>query len=914
MIDVTSRLVERLRAELDTEVDGEVLADPGTRAMYAADASNYRHVPVAVVRPRSVEAAMAAVGVAAELGVPITSRGAGTSIAGNACGEGLVVDFSRHLTKVLDVDPVARTAVVQPGVVPDVLNGIAAEHGLHFAPDPSTHSRCTIGGMIGNNACGAHSVAWGKTVDNVESLDVLLPDGTRFDAGPVAEAVLPVHHELRTLRDDVMAAVRTGFPRIPRRVSGYNLDQLLPENGFHVGRALVGSEGTCVTVLGATVKLVEVPQRRALVVLGFEDTYAAADQVVALLSLDVLAIEGVNEDIVSILRQRKPGTPGLRLLPEGRSWLFVETVDPDAVVAAMPGATGSVVVSDPVRMRELWRIREDGAGLATRMPDGAEAWSGWEDAAVPPERLGAYLRDFDALLGRHGRRGPTYGHYGDGCLHVRIDFDLRGPGYRKFLEEAADLVVSHGGSLSGEHGDGQARSELLPRMYSPEIMAAFGRFKAVFDPRGLMNPGRIVDPLPLDADLRVVVAPSRIPVRSELALHADQGSLAAATRRCVGVGKCLTTSGGVMCPSYRATREEKHSTRGRARLLFDMLNGSVIRDGWKSPEVREALDLCLSCKGCKRDCPVDVDMAAYKAEFLHQHYRGRLRPMSHYSMGFLPLWLALAPGLVNALGNNPLVKRLGGIDPRRRMPVVHSRSSFWLSHKDQVGHTGTDPVVLFTDTFTNYFDPHIGIDAVTVLEHLGFRVSLPRKRVCCGLTWMSTGQLGMARRLLKRTARIMDGSSTPVVGLEPSCTAFLKNDALELTNDPAVRRLAGRVRTFAEQVAPVMKPLGDTKAVMQPHCHQYAELGVDADRSVLRTAGVDTAVLDVGCCGLAGNFGFEAGHYDVSVAVANHALLPAVRATDATILADGFSCRTQIQQLSGKEPVHLATLLAGMIG
>jgi FAD/FMN-containing dehydrogenase/Fe-S oxidoreductase len=904
---MTSRLVERLRAE----VDGEVLADPGSRAMYAADASNYRHVPTAVVRPRTTDAAVAAVGVAAELGVAITSRGAGTSIAGNACGEGLVLDFSRHLAAVLDVDAAARTAVVQPGVVPDVLNGIAGRHGLRFAPDPSTHSRCTIGGMIGNNACGAHSVAWGKTVDNVESLDVLLADGTRFDAGPVATDVLPIHGRLRALRDDVMAAVRTGFPKIPRRVSGYNLDQLLPEHGFHVGRALVGSEGTCVTVLGATVKLVEEPTSRALVVLGFEDTYAAADQVVALLSLDVLAIEGVNEDIVAILRRRKPGTPGLRALPAGRSWLFVETVAPDAVVRAMPGATGSVVVTDPARMRELWRIREDGAGLLTRTADGAEAWSGWEDAAVPPARLGAYLRDFDRLLGRHGRRGPTYGHYGDGCLHVRIDFDLHGQGYRKFLEEAADLVVSHGGSLSGEHGDGQARSELLPRMYSPEIMAAFGRFKAIFDPRGLMNPGRVVDPLPLDADLRVVVAPARIPLRTRLSLHADAGSLPAATRRCVGVGKCLTSSGGVMCPSYRATREEKHSTRGRARLLFEMLNGSVIRSGWRSAEVRDALDLCLSCKGCKRDCPVDVDMATYKAEFLHQHYRRRLRPMSHYSMGFLPLWLAIAPGLVNALGDLRVVKRLGGIDPRRSMPGVANRSfrSWFTRHRPAPGQ----PVVLFSDTFTDHFDPQVGIDAVTVLEHLGFEVSLPRKRVCCGLTWMSTGQLGVAERVLKRTARIMDGTDTPVIGLEPSCTAFLRTDALELTDDPAVQRLAGRVRTFAEQVAPAMKPLGETKAVMQPHCHQYADLGVDADREVLRTAGVDATVLDAGCCGLAGNFGFEAGHYDVSVAVAEHALLPAVRATDATVLADGFSCRTQLRQLTDREPIHLATLLAGLI-
>jgi FAD/FMN-containing dehydrogenase/Fe-S oxidoreductase len=907
---MTSRLAQRLRAE----VDGEILDADGDRALYSADASNYRHVPLVVVRPRTVDAVVAAVGVAAELRVPITNRGAGTSIAGNACGPGLVLDFSRHLNAVLDIDPSARLATVRPGVVPDALNAAAARHGLHFAPDPSTHSRCTIGGMIGNNACGAHSVAWGKTVDNVSSLDVLMVDGTRFTAGPVDVDSLPVHRELRALRDNVADAVRAGFPQLPRRVSGYNLDQLLPEHGFHVGRALVGGEGTCVTLLGATVELVEVPARRALVVLGFADTYAAADQVLPLLSLDVLAVEGVNDELVDILRTRKPQTPGLAALPPGQSWLFVETSEPERVVAAMPGATGSVVVTDPVRMRELWRIREDGAGLATRTKAGLAAWSGWEDAAVPPERLGAYLREFDALLGRHGRRGPTYGHYGDGCLHVRIDFDLRGPGYRAFLEEAADLVVSHGGSLSGEHGDGQARSELLPRMYSPELMAAFGRFKRIFDPSGLMNPGRIVDPLPLDADLRVVVAPARLPIRAELALHADGGDFAAATRRCVGVGKCLNASGGVMCPSYRVTREEKHSTRGRARLLFEMMNGDVVRAGWRSTEVRDALDLCLSCKGCKRDCPVDVDMASYKAEFLHRHYRGRPRPASHYSMGFLPLWLALFPGLVRTFGDVPLVKRLGGIDPRRAMPALASRSfrSWWSRRGKSVAG---QPVVLFSDTFTDHFDPQVGIDAVTVLERLGFAVSLPRRRVCCGLTWMSTGQLGIARRVVKRTARIVAGD-LPVVGLEPSCTAFLRSDALELApDDPYVRRLASRTVTFAEQIAPSMSSWpsgGGSLALVQPHCHQYAELGVDADRAVLSAAGVEATVLDAGCCGLAGDFGFEQGHYDVSVACADRALIPAVQAAPATtsVLADGFSCRTQLRQLTSREPLHLASLLA----
>ncbi|GAA0642478.1 FAD-binding and (Fe-S)-binding domain-containing protein [Kutzneria viridogrisea] len=902
-------LISRLRAE----VDGDVLADATARAVYAADASNYRHVPQVVVCPRTPQAVVAAVGVAAELGVPITNRGAGTSIAGNSCGTGLVLDFSRHLNQVLNVDPERRLATVRPGVVLDTLNAEAGRHGLTFGPDPSTHSRCTLGGMIGNNACGAHSVAFGRTVDNVESLDVLLPDGTRFTAGTDES---PVHGALRELMSTSAEAVRAGFPRLTRRVSGYNLDQLLPENGFHLGRALVGSEGTCVTLLGATLRLVELPRERTLVVLGFPDAYAAADQVVALLSLDALAIEGINGELVDVVRMRKPHTPGLAALPVGQSWLFVETVSAEAahrVVAAMPGATGSVIVSDPARARALWRIREDGAGLVTRTADGAEAWSGWEDAAVPPERLGAYLREFDALLGRHGRRGPTYGHYGDGCLHVRIDFDLRGSGFRQFMEEAADLVVSHGGSLSGEHGDGQARSELLPRMYPPEVMAAFARFKSVFDPRGLMNPGRIVDPLPLDADLRVVIAPAKLPTRTSLALHADGGDLAAATRRCVGVGKCLAAGGGVMCPSYRVTRQEQHSTRGRARLLFEMLAGEVVPGGWRSREVRDALDLCLSCKGCKRDCPVDVDMAAYKAEFLHRHYRGRPRPASHYSMGWLPLWLAITPArLINAVRGSALVKRLGGIAPERTVPAVAPRSF----QAQVVNKAVSQGVVLFPDTFTNRFSPEVGADALAVLEHLGFAVTVPRQRVCCGLTWMSTGQLGTARRVLRRTARLLDGTD-PVVGLEPSCTAFLRNDALELLpEDPAVRRLARRTRTLAEQLAPTVDdwpaPSLPRKALMQPHCHQYAELGVDADRTVLAAAGVDAQVLDAGCCGLAGNFGFERGHYEVSVGAAELALAPAVRAAapDTAILADGFSCRTQLAHTTDRPGTHLATLLA----
>ncbi|ANZ43569.1 dimethylmenaquinone methyltransferase [Lentzea guizhouensis] len=856
-----------MRAFLDQlrrDVDGDVLDDPASRALYSADASNYRHVPRVVVRPRTTDAVIAAVGLAAEHRVPITSRGAGTSIAGNACGTGLVLDFSRYLNA---FEVSGDRAFAQPGAVLDKINAAAGPY--LFGPDPSTHSRCTIGGMIGNNACGAHSVKWGKTSENVANLDVLTVDGRRFDTTNAPELALPDHDP-------------AWFPQLTRRVSGYALDAPT------LTQQLVGTEGTCVVLLGAELELVRRPERRVLVVLGFADTYDAADQVTQIEG--ALAVEGIDEALVRSVRTRPD-------LPEGRSWLFVEVEDAPERIAKL--SRNSMIIHDPVQQRALWRIREDGAGLATRMPDGGEAWSGWEDAAVPPARLGRYLREFDQLLARYGRRGITYGHFGEGCLHVRIDFDLA-RGYREFLQDAADLVVSHGGSLSGEHGDGQARSELLSRMYPPAAIKAFEEFKHAFDPGNLLNPGRIVRPRKLDDDLRILVAPPRIPTRAEFASD---------TRRCVGVGKCLNTKGGVMCPSYRVTREEKHSTRGRAHLLFEMLNGDVIKKGWRSPEVAEALDLCLGCKGCKRDCPVDVDMASYKAEFLHEHYKRRLRPRSHYAMGWLPTWLKY--GLVTRF--TAKLGRFAGITRERELPTPTTPLVRQL-HPLGKG----EPVLLFPDTFTNFFEPGIGIDAANVLAHLGNRVELPSANVCCGLTWHSTGQLPKARRVVERTARALypwTSRGIPVIGLEPSCTAFLKVEAPKLSPIKEVRALAEATRTFAEHVAPRLPAIGGTReAVVQTHCHQYAELGFGPDRTAMAKAGLQSKIVE-GCCGLAGNFGFEQGHYDVSIACAEQDLLPAIRDNEnAIVLADGFSCRTQIRHTTDREPVHLATVLATRLG
>ncbi|MGE0297338.1 FAD-binding and (Fe-S)-binding domain-containing protein [Pseudonocardia sp.] len=927
-----ARDAAHLADDLRRAVGGEVAFDTATRAMWSADASNHRRVPLGVVAPRDAADVEAALAVCREHGAPVLPLGARTSIAGQSVNTAVALDFTRHMNRIVEIDPDARAARVQPGVVCDALRDAARPHGLTFGPDPSTHNRCTLGGMIGNNACGSHSVAWGKTVDNVEALDLLTYRGERVSTGDAGR----IGAELRALGERRAGAIRAGFPRLTRRVSGYNLDELLPGT-VDLARAMVGTEGTCATVVEATMTLVESPPARALAVLGFPDAYLAAEHAVTVREHSPLTIEGMDAGLIAALRAHRPGETSSRMLPDGGGWLYVETggaTRDEAEEAARKVAQdvgSSLVVSDPARMRALWRIREDGAGILTRSADGGEAWPGWEDAAVPPVRFADYLREFDALLRRHGRRGAYYGHFGDGCLHVRIDFDLLTragiANYRAFLEDAADLVVAHGGSLSGEHGDGAARAELLPRMYPPEVIAAFEEFKAIWDPDGRMNPDRVVRPAKLDEDLRVFVGLPTLPDTPVLAFAEDRGSFTRATRRCLGVAKCVTASGGVMCPSYRATGAEMHSTRGRARLLFEMASGEVITGGWRSPEVAEALDLCLSCKGCKRDCPVGVDMAAYKTEFLAQRYRRRLRPRQHYAMGALPRWLRLTRArplraVFNALARSPLAgvaKRLAGVDARRDIPTLAPTTFTGTGEgrsrrRRRSGARGR--LLLWPDTFTDHYDPSIAEDAVAVLEALGYIVELPPRTVCCGLTWTSSGQVGAARRVLSRSLRTVEpwlAAGVTVVGLEPSCTAALRADAAELLpDDPLVPVLRTHVRTFAEVLAGHLDELPSRpgqRAIVQIHCHQHADLGSEADRAVMTALGVEPEFVE-GCCGLAGNFGFE--HYDVSLACAEHALLPAVRSAgpDTEVVADGFSCRTQLRQAGTREPVHLATIAA----
>ncbi|WJV48001.1 FAD-binding and (Fe-S)-binding domain-containing protein [Streptomyces flavofungini] len=939
-----NELEQVLRRAVRGDVDFSVTG----RALNTMDASNYRRVPLGVVAPRDVADVAAALAACREHDVPVVARGGGTSIAGQATGTGVVLDFTRHMADILELDPEARTARVQPGLVLDTLRSATAAHGLTFGPDPSTHSRCTLGGMIGNNSCGSHSVAWGTTADNVRGLTVVTATDTTgaprvlergtWDGAPDG---------LRALVEGDLALLRTGFPDLPRRISGYALDSLLPEHGPDLPRFFCGSEGTLGILTEATVRLVEAPRARALAVLGYADESAAAEAAPGLLPYRPLTVEGMAADLV-----RDPGG-----LPKGGAWLFVETgggTPGEAGAAAEAVVRGAdcvdaVVVSDPARQRALWRVREDASGTATRMPDGTEAWPGWEDCAVPPARLGTYLRDFRALLAEHGLRGTPYGHFGDGCIHVRIDFDLlTDPGiarFRRFSEDLADLVVAHGGSLSGEHGDGQARAELLPKMYGTELVRLFERVKDLWDPAGLLNPDMLVRPAPLDTNLRFTPLP-RKPVDVAFGYPHDGGDFAAAVRRCVGVAKCRTTTaasgGGVMCPSFRATGEEEHSTRGRARLLHEMLAGEVVEDGWRSTEVRDALDLCLSCKGCRSDCPVGVDMATYKAEFLHHHYAGRRRPAAHYAMGRLPRWLravaatrtARVANLLAAVGPlAALAKRLGGIEPRRALPKV-APVTFrrWWRRRTRgggpAGRTGAPigpggsrgTVVLWPDTFTDHLSPAVARAAVRVLEAAGLTVVLPPDGVCCGLTYVSTGQLDQARAVQRRTLELMRpllADGVPLVVLEPSCAAALKTDLVELAapDEPGARELAASVVTFAqalEEYAPDWRPPRLDRAVVgQTHCHQHAVLGDAAERRLRAAAGLD-GELSGGCCGLAGNFGFEKGHYDVSTACAEEQLLPAVRQAPpgTEVLADGFSCRTQLDQLAGVRGRHLAEVLA----
>ncbi len=948
---------EALEARLRATVRGEVRFDATSRALYATDASNYRQVPIGLVLPRDTDDVIATIAACREFGAPVLSRGGGTSVAGQCCNVAVVLDFSKYMRGIVALDPQARRARVEPGIVLDALRDAAEEHELTFAPDPATHSRCTLGGMIGNNSCGVHALMGGKTVDNIEALDILLYDGTRMTVGKTSEAELAaiiaeggrrgeLYAGLKRLRDTYASLVRERFPDIPRRVSGYNLDELLPENGFHVARALVGSEGTCVTILEATCELKPSPQYRRLVALGFSDAYIAADHVPVVLEHKPIGLEGFDGHLVDCMLIKNLNVDDVQLLPAGRGFLLCEfgadsLEEADRMAAELMEASRHFIQPPTVALysageaARVWRVRESGLGASVFTPGMESGWEGWEDSAVPPASLGAYLRELFALIHSYGYQSPMYGHFGQGCVHLRISFDMKTEkgvlAYRQFIEEAADIVLKYGGSFSGEHGDGQARAALLPKMFGPKLMQAFAEFKALWDPLNRMNPGKLIDPIavydPIE-NLRMGAGYERAKVDTWFQFPGDQGSFAHATERCVGVGACRKVDAGTMCPSYMATREEKHSTRGRAHLLWEIMQGNVIGDGWRNAEVKEALDLCLSCKACKTECPVNVDMATWKAEFLAHFYAGKRHPLQHHAFGSMDRWAALAshaPWFANLPLRIPVMdsfaKSILHIAPQRNLPAFARRNFRDAFHRNRSRDAATGKaILLWPDTWNNYFHPQALDAAAKLLSASGHRVEVPRQHICCGRPLYDFGFLDEARRYLRR---ILDRFGPQIdagiafVMLEPSCASVLRDELVNFfPTDERALRLSRQTVMLSETLAQSgFEPpsMSGRRIVVQGHCHQKALMTMKDEMRLLRATGADVTLLDSGCCGMAGPFGFEADKYEVSQILAERVLLPAVRAAAPAdvLVANGFSCREQISQNSPRRAMHLAEVLAG---
>jgi len=963
---------DKLEQQLRAQIRGEVRFDASSKALYATDGSNYRQIPIGVVIPRDEADVIATVTICRNRNAPILSRGAGTSLAGQGCNFAVILDFSKYMSGMSAIDTVTRTVHVQPGIVLDRVRDAAEKFNLTFAPDPATHSRCTIGGMIGNNSCGVHALMGGKTVDNIHSLDLLLYDGTRLTVGPTTEAELDAHIQtggrigeiyatLKRIRDTYADQVRAKFPRIPRRVSGFNLDELLPENNFNVARALVGSEGTCAIILGATLQLVESPPCRTLVGVGFPDIFLAADNVPQILEHKPIGLEGVDGYLLDALRRKQKSVEDLKLLPPGDGFLIVEfgaATQPEAnakaraFVASLTSIpaqpTARIYTSDEAK--RIWHIRESGLGATAFIPGVGTGWEGWEDAAVDPAQLGSYLRAIRALMNEYNYSSAMYGHFGQGCVHMRLNFDLEtGPGilkFRQFMDRAADIALAHGGSLSGEHGDGQARGALLPKMFGEELMEAFRTFKRIFDPTNRMNPGKLIDAHQPHEDLRLGADYKPWQPQTHFAYAEDNGSFASANLRCVGVGACRKTDAGTMCPSFMATGEELHSTRGRAHMLWELMQGEVLPHQWKNKQVKESLDLCLSCKACKSECPVSVDMATYKAEFLAHHFEGESRPLGHYAFGRIDVFAHLAsfaPNLVNTINNAPvigaLIKKALHIHPQRTFPCFakpftpdRRLAQNPQRRKDRRANSSSStespllptpyslpPVFLWSDTFNNYFHPATMRAAHQVLTTAGFRVTLPTQHLCCGRPLYDFGMLDTAKKYLLKTLdaltpQLTDG--TPIVVLEPSCASVFRDELTNLLpNDPRAQKLRDQTFLLSEFLvkhAPHYQPPQiDEKIIVHGHCHHRATMGMHDEIALLRLTGANVELLDSGCCGMAGPFGFEKEKFDLSQKLGERVLLPAVRNnTKAIIVSDGFSCCEQITQNTTANPKHLAEVLA----
>lgn len=948
--------VQQLQAELRKAVTGEVRFDDGSRALYSTDASNYRQIPIGVVVPRTKKDIIAAVALCQQFKAPVLCRGGGTSLAGQCCNVAVVIDMSKYYNRIIELDPHRKIARVEPGLVLDTLRNEAEKYHLTFGPDPSTHNHCTLGGMIGNNSCGVHSVMAGKTSENVLELEILTYDGIVMKVGPTSDEEFiriikeggrkaEIYRKLKELQQKYSSLIEQKFPDIPRRVSGYNFPYLLEKKGFDIGKALVGSESTCVIVLEATLRLVYSPPARSLVVLGYPDVYSAGDHVTEILPFKPVGLEGMDDVLVSDMKKKHMHPQDVKLLPEGKGWLLVEfggetKAESDAHARKMMDYLKTKhhhpdmkLYDDPPVETHLWKVRKSGLGATARVPNEPDTWEGWEDSSVPPEKLGEYLRRLRDLLNKYDYGCALYGHFGQGCVHTRIDFDmLTHDGirkYRSFIHEAADLVLSLGGSLSGEHGDGQSRGELLPKMFGPQLMEAFREFKSIWDPEWRMNPGKVIEPYSAIQNLRLGPHYHPPPVETHFKFPGDdENSFAKATLRCVGVGECRKTEGGVMCPSYMVTKEEKHSTRGRARLLFEMLQKDVIgKNLWQDNAVKEALDLCLACKGCKGECPLKVDMATYKAEFLSHYYQDRLRPRSAYAFGLIYWWARLAshfPHVANFFTQTPgfsnIAKWIAGVAPKRKIPSFAPETfKRWFFRKDHSrGPKGK--VILWVDTFNNHFYPPIAKSAVYVLEHLGYTIEVPKASLCCGRPLYDFGMLDLAKQMLVHILTQMRQeieAGTPVIGLEPSCVSVFRDEMCNLfPSDVDAQRLKKQVFTLSEFISQRVKdypfPPLNKKALLHGHCHDKSVLGFKHEEEILKKLNMDLHVPDSGCCGMAGSFGFEHGErYEVSIKAGERVLLPAVRELPqgTLIIADGFSCREQIMQTTGRKVWHLAEIL-----
>jgi FAD/FMN-containing dehydrogenase/Fe-S oxidoreductase len=942
-----------LEAELRESVRGEVRFDTSTRAMYATDASNYRQVPIGLVIPKDAEDVERALAACRKFGAPIVSRGGGTSLAGETCNAAVVLDFSKYMNRIVAIDWNAKNARVQPGCVNDDLRNKAEERHLTFGPDPATHNRNTFGGMIGNNSCGMHAQMAGKTEENVEELDIVTYDGLRMRVGPTPDDELEriiaaggrrgeIYAKLRDLRDKYADQIRERFPNIPRRVSGFPLNELLPENGFNVARALVGTEGTCVTVVEATVRLVHSPPHRAIAIFGFPDLGAAADQVPFCDEHGPIALEGMSSSMFEYMRLKGESESGRAMFPKGEAWLICE-FGGDTKQEASYRARGLVealesrsnppsthLFDDHAQQELFWKFRDNALGATSKIPNQPDYYPGWEDSAVDPKRLGDYVRVFQAKLDEYGYKGSLYGHFGQACVHISINFDLfTAPGiekYRKFVTEMAHICVAHGGSLSGEHGDGQARGELLPIMYGEELVEAFWEFKSIWDPQHKMNPGKVVHPYKLDQNLRWGTQYEPWEPKTHFKFEDDHGSFAFAANRCVGTGKCRKHDAGTMCPSYMATKEEAYSTRGRARLLFEMLEGNPMENGWQDEGVKDALDMCLSCKGCKGECPVNVDMATYKAEFLSHYYEHKRRPIAAYAFGLIYWWARLAsmaPRVVNAVTQTPglreVVKAAASIAPQRSIPLFAPQTFRAWFAKRPIRNAGKQQVILWPDTWNNHFHPSTAQAAVEVLEDAGFQVTIPAIQLCCGRPLYDYGMLDLAKKLLEGVLTALRPAirqGVCVVGLEPSCVSVFRDEMTNLLGpDEDAKRLKAQTFLLTEFLAAkapdYAPPKLRRKALVQEHCHHKSILDVSGEAKIFKAIGLDYELPDTGCCGMAGPFGFDAAHYDVSMAIGERALLPKVRAADerTLIVADGFSCREQISQTTARQAIHPAQVL-----